>query len=158
MPIELDGLKVLRAIVEAPTRFPAALKDVNKVGHSLLAKQVKAVKTAEDLVDLNLAVGSDSIALVVEGFSDRDLTALVKRVDRHNAEAATMTLAERRMLLIALGEQRAQPASAPAKPSRARGRSKAETAASTTAKAAPVEGAKRTMRSASMGAVREKKK
>lgn len=158
MPIELDGLKVLRAIVDDPKRFPAALKDVNKVGHSLLTKQVKAAKTHTELAELAKAVGSDSLALVVEGFSDRDLATLVKRIDGHNPDVAAMAAAGRRLLILALAEGRAEPAPAPKRPARgARSRPAASAAGQAPSEAPPAE-PKRTMRNKSMGAVREKKR
>ncbi|MGY2053012.1 hypothetical protein [Methylobacterium sp. JK268] len=107
MALEIDGLAILCAIAEAPEAFPAIRADVAKAARILATKQLKARDmTLEGLRQMQAALGSQPLALLVEGLSDAEVRGLAARFDPHNAGLRTAgpVAQRRRFLALAAGE------------------------------------------------------
>jgi hypothetical protein len=145
MALEIDGLAILCAIAEAPQAFPAIRQEVNKVAQALVTKQLKAAGlTVAALRAVREALGSQPLALVVDGLKDAEVKTLVTRLDKHHPDLKTGKPADQRRHLLALAsgtDPVPKPAKAPAAPRAARAKApaadKAPAAEKSPARAAP---------------------
>ncbi|WP_128566522.1 hypothetical protein, partial [Methylobacterium crusticola] len=103
MALEIDGLAVLRAIAEAPEAFPAIRGDVTKAAHALVSKQLKARNLGvEGLGKVAGALGSQALALILDGLKDAEVRSLAGRLDKHHPDLEQGTPAAHRRHVLAL--------------------------------------------------------
>jgi hypothetical protein len=83
MPIDIDGIAVLRAIVLAPKLFPDAAHEINGFARKYVATQLKpATITLERVRDIYRAIGREAFVLVLDYQTDSVSAALVKNLDK----------------------------------------------------------------------------
>jgi hypothetical protein len=116
MPIDIDGIAVLRAIALAPKHFPDAAPEINNFARKYLAGQLKPAKMSlERLRDVCRAIGGEAFVLILDGLADSASSALLKKLDKENPElkAASPVWCRKRLADLASGA--AGPAEKPPK-------------------------------------------
>ncbi len=138
MPLELDGTRVLQALLDAPDVFPHTRGELNRIAQGVVVKELRSrALTIEGLRQLAECLGFDSFRLVCDAMSDAETKSLALRMDPHNAGARKAGAAYLRSLLLELAEGEREPEPGP------KGNAKAE----------PAPLASRTMSSRAMAAV-----
>ena len=116
MSISLDGYEVMRKVGANPAAFPAIKQDLATGAETLVRKQIKH-KTL-DLTGLRMLsniLGEENLRLVLDLFKPKELTALLKKLDKHgSAEFADNATAARRHILD-LAHSKTEPAPKPIK-------------------------------------------
>jgi len=105
MTLMLDGVTILRAILDRPEDRPDVRRDLDVVGERLLAKQIKGRSTSlQSLRRIHAAVGNETMSLLLEGLPSASLRSLTMRIDRYLDGREAMDDAARRAHLLALAE------------------------------------------------------
>jgi hypothetical protein len=117
MPIDIDGIAVLRAIALAPKLFPDAAPEINNFARKYVASQLKpATIDLERMRDIYRVIGGEAFVLIVDGQTDSASAALVKKLDKDNPELKTAPPVWCRKRLADLASGVAGPAEKPSKP------------------------------------------
>ncbi len=110
MPLELDGARVLRALLDAPDVFPEAGAELNRLAHGLVVKQLRTRQlTIEGLRRVADCLGYDSFRLIADAMSDAEVKTLALRMDPHNLLARKADPGSLRSHLLALAEGDLEP-------------------------------------------------
>ncbi len=119
MPIDIDGIAVLRAIALAPKVFPDAASEINNFTRKYVAAQLKPATIDLELVrDICRVIGGEALVLILDYQTDSASAALVKKLDKDNSELKTATPVWCRKRLANLASGAAEPAEKPPKPVR----------------------------------------
>jgi hypothetical protein len=116
MPIDIDGLAVLRAIAAIPRIFPDAATEINSFTRKYVSGQLKPAKiTLERLRDIYHAIGGEAFVLILDGLADSASAALLKKLDKENPELKTASPGSCRKRLSDLASGAGEPARKPLK-------------------------------------------
>jgi hypothetical protein len=116
MPIDIDGIAVLRAIALAPKLFPDATPEINNFARKYVSGQLKPTTiNLERLRDIYRAIGGEAFVLILDGQADSASAALVKKLDKENPEFKTASPGWCRKRLADLASGAAGPAEKPPK-------------------------------------------
>ncbi|MFZ3328366.1 MAG: hypothetical protein WA231_21880 [Methylocella sp.] len=114
MPIDIDGIAVLRAITLAPKLFPDAAPEINNFARKYLAGQLKpATMSLERLRDIYRAIGGEAFVLILDGQADSASAALLKKLDKENPELKAASPGWCRKRLAELASGASEPARKP---------------------------------------------
>ncbi len=94
--------QALRIMLDHPDVFPAVRKDLDKHARALLKKQVKATRSATAARAISDMLGEELTGVALEGLTVRDVTALLRRLDKHNDGVADLEPLAQRQLLSGL--------------------------------------------------------
>jgi hypothetical protein len=111
MPIDIDGIAVLRAIALAPKLFADAAPEINNFARKLVVGQLKP--NLERVRDIYRAIGGEAFVLILDGQADSASAALVKKLDKDNPELKTASSVWCRKRLADLASGAAGPAEKP---------------------------------------------
>ncbi|MGO8840176.1 MAG: hypothetical protein ACLQF1_03295 [Methyloceanibacter sp.] len=116
MPLNLDGMVVLRAIAANSRLFADVVPDASKHARSLVTKQLKA-KTSDlsTLRAVKKALGGAPFTLIVDGMSDSEVRSLVRKLDKYHPDIKAGTPTWGRTHLRALADGNAEPTEKPQK-------------------------------------------
>lgn len=90
MSTTIDGFKIFSAIGGRPDLFKTLRADVDKAAGGMIRKQLKDKNTGvQDFRAIRLAIGSDIFDLTIDGLSDKELMAIVKKLDKYHPELPT---------------------------------------------------------------------
>jgi hypothetical protein len=129
MPIVLDGFEVFRQVGKHADLFAPVRADVDKQGHALVVKCLKAKSVGLDaLRDIRKALGENQFELILEGLKDTEAKSILTRIDKHHPEMKSGSAAWRRQHLAALADGSAEPHAPPAKAKKAGGKKSKEPA------------------------------
>jgi hypothetical protein len=119
--IALDTFALLRSIAGAPEIFCAVEPDLEKVAVASVKKLLKSKKmTLDGLRALNRVIDTDTLGFVLghDSMKDSEITALVRKLDKHWPMLASARLDLQRDRLLDLASGEAQPAEKVAPPPR----------------------------------------
>jgi hypothetical protein len=117
MPINIDGIAVLRAIALAPKLFPDAAPEINNFARKYVASQLKpATIDLERVRDIYRVIGGEAFVLILDYQTDSASAALVKKLDKDNPEVKIAPPVWCRRRLADLASGAAGPAEKPPKP------------------------------------------
>ena len=125
MPLNLDGMAVLGAIVANRRLFTGVEPDAEKYARTLVIKQLKA-KNADltALREISRALGRGLFPLLIDAMTDAEVKAVLGKVDKYHPDLKTETPAWRRSHLRALADGRIEATEKPKKPVKAKAPSK----------------------------------
>ena len=105
MPLNLDGMAVLGAIVANRRLFTGVEPDAEKYARTLVIKQLKA-KNADltALREISRALGRGLFPLLIDAMTDAEVKAVLGKVDKYHPDLKTETPAWRRSHLRALAD------------------------------------------------------
>src|SRR5262245_32290121 len=110
MPLDIDGLAVLRSIAAHPSIFSEVAAEAAKAARALVTKQIKSKgSTLKCLRDVRKALGADVFSLILDGVPDAQVKSLVTKFDKHHPDLKTSTSQWRRRQLSALAEGSVEP-------------------------------------------------
>lgn len=115
MAITINGYEVLRRVGSSPTTFPALESDLSKSAETLVKKQLKDKRLElSSLRAISQILGDETFALILDLTSPKELSALLKKFDKHwtTAEANIAGASRRRIMDLAF--KRVEPADKPA--------------------------------------------
>jgi len=117
MPIDIDGIAVLRAITLAPKLFPDAASEINNFARKYVASQLKpTIIDLERVRDIYRVIGGEAFVLILDYQTNSASAALVKKLDKDNLEVKTAPPVWCRKRLADLASGAAGPAEKPPKP------------------------------------------
>ncbi len=117
MPIDIDGIAVLRAIAQAPKLFPDAAPEINNFARKYVASQLKpATIDLERVRDIYRVIGGEAFVLILDYQTDSASAALVKKLDKDNPDVKTAPPVWCRKRLADLASGAAGPVEKLAKP------------------------------------------
>ncbi|KQQ23817.1 hypothetical protein ASF53_05760 [Methylobacterium sp. Leaf123] len=103
MALDVDGYAVLQAMASEPEAFPDIRTEIPKAARALVVKQLKARSLrAPSLRLIRDVLGSETLALIVDGMSEAEVKGLVTRLDPHHPSLKTATPGWHRHRLSAL--------------------------------------------------------
>jgi hypothetical protein len=103
MTIALNGFDLLASIGANQQAFAQVEADVDKAALSILQKRLKAKGlTVAHLREVAAAIGSDNLRLIVDHLPDKDIGALVRKLDKFWPGQDHATIADRRRHAAAL--------------------------------------------------------
>jgi|SRR6516165_10035900 hypothetical protein len=116
MPIDVNGLAILRAIVGAPEAFPDIAAEINKAARTLVVKQLKS-KSAnlERLRRIYGLIEGEAFVLILDGLTDAETKSLAAKLDKNHPDLKSASAAWRRQLIGELASGAAEPTAKPAK-------------------------------------------
>ncbi len=116
MPIDIDGIAVLRAIALSPKLFPDAAPEINNFARKYIGGQLKpAAMSLERLRDIYRAIGGEAFVLILDGIANSASAALLKKLDKENPELKTASPGWCRKRLADLASGGGEPARKPLK-------------------------------------------
>ena len=149
MANDVDGYLILKAVGGARDLFKDMVAVANKAARAIVVGQLKKAKGAGDALKVHDAIGSGGFQLIVDGLTDPETKAILRKIDPHNLDIGKQDGRLRRAHIVALSDGSAEPTPRPA---RAAGRTRAVKVEKSEAK--PV---KRALSSKAMRAVRTPK-
>jgi hypothetical protein len=121
--IALDTFALLRSIAGAPETFAAVEDDLERAAVASIKKLLKAKGlTIDYLRSLSQVLGPDSLGFILghDSVKDKEITALVKKLDKHWPPLASARVEIQRDHLIDLATGAARPTDPPPPPARNR--------------------------------------
>jgi hypothetical protein len=108
--MRLDGFAILKSVADHVGLFSDARDVVDKSALNILAAQIKAKTFDLDRLKKTCsALGSDTLALVLQHFPDTVPKMLISRIDPHHAKAGTDNVNWMRSHIVALANGAAKP-------------------------------------------------
>jgi len=111
--LDIDGFAVFAAIGSNRDLFGDLASEIEKAGRALIVKQLKRKQLdLPGLRALRSALGAETLALILDALSESEISAVLTKCDKHNAETKTAGDGWRRSHLNALAASEAEPAPA----------------------------------------------
>ncbi|MFA5900078.1 MAG: hypothetical protein WC829_13325 [Hyphomicrobium sp.] len=115
MALALNGLEIVRSVIENPTVFTDVREQVQKAALAIVTAQFKSKTLDLDRVRaMRTAFGPETFTMLMEHLPDNVLTAVTKKIDAHNPGLKGATGNWHRKNIDALASGQA-PAAKPAK-------------------------------------------
>jgi hypothetical protein len=114
--LDIDGFAVFAAIGANRDLFRDLASEIDKAARALVVKQLKRKQLdLPGLRALRKALGAETLALILDALGESDISAVLAKCDKHNAETKTANDGWRRSHLNALAAGETEPTHA-AKP------------------------------------------
>ena len=114
--ITLNAFDLLKSIGSSRSSFVVIEGDIEKAALGLMQKLLKAKSlTVAQLHDVSRAIGAATLGVVLDNLAEKDVSGIVKKIDKDWPESKTASAAGQRERVLALATGRAEPAVKPPK-------------------------------------------
>ncbi|MGB8984559.1 MAG: hypothetical protein WCC12_22015 [Anaerolineales bacterium] len=101
---------LLKSIGASETAFLVVGAEVEKAALAIMQKRLKAKDlTVDGLRDVCRAIGADTFAAVIDNLADKDVSSLIKKLDKLWPELKSASLPAQREHVLALAAGRVEP-------------------------------------------------
>ena len=109
--ITINAFDLLKSIGTSQKAFGIVEADVEKAALAIMQKLMKAKNlTVLQLREVCRAIGSESLGIVIDNLADKDVSGLIKKLDKLWPEIKTAQVDQQRERVLSLATGRIEPA------------------------------------------------
>ena len=108
MPMRLDGVDVLRRIIDRSDVFPMP-SDLDTLARKIVVARMKALTSVSEVRMVYSILGEENFKMLADGITDAEAKTILTKVDKENKEAKTAGGPAQRVLLVELATGRTEP-------------------------------------------------